>query len=146
MSKAKVKDASTPAECVPVVTRAPLGECLGRRVKCPSCGKPADVGEARGAVVKEQPISSKFWVKLKCTGCGSRLERVVTVVDVEAAPIAEPVRRRVGEVVSHFVRCPTEGCGQQCRVNWTLDDGHVIDCPMCQRRAVSPEAVVEIIA
>jgi hypothetical protein len=134
----------TPKE--PTVRKLPLADCIGKTVKCPSCGKSADVSPARGAMLRQQPISSKFWVMLKCKGCGSRLERIAAVVDVEAESLPPPVKRPVGEVVSHFIKCPTPDCGMQAKAAWTIEDGHVIDCPQCQRRRVSPETEVEIIA
>jgi hypothetical protein len=67
-------------------------------------------------------------------------------VEVETAPKPPPEKRPVGHVVSHFVRCPVPSCGQHSRVIWTVEDGHIIDCPIHQRRIVGPETEVEIIA
>ena len=146
MSKQKHPNPSTPAECVPATQKLPLGECLGKTVTCPSCGKPAEVGPARGAMLRNQPISSKFWVRLACTGCGARLEQIGKIVDVAVEPKPPPEKRPVGHVVSHFVKCPVPDCGAVSRVTWTVDDGHIVDCPVHQRRMVSPETEVELVA
>lgn len=126
--------------------RAVLGDCRGKRVKCPSCSKLAEVEHARGGMLRNQPVSSKFWMRLDCSGCGARLERITQPVEVEVGPKPPPDKRKVGHVVSQFVKCPIPDCGQRSRVNWTIDDGHVVDCPIHQRRVTDPETEVEILA
>lgn len=90
------------------------------------------------------PVIGKFWAKLKCSGCGARLERMSQIVEVLPEPKAPPMLRPLAHVVSHVVKCPT--CSQPSKAVWTIDDGHVIDCPQCQRRKVDPETVVELVA
>jgi hypothetical protein len=129
---------------VPVPVQVPVGECLGKMVECPICGKPAYVDHARGARTLTQVISSKFWVMLTCKGyCGKALCKTITEVTPLAEPIPEPVWKSLGEAVGGFVRCPK--CSGKARAAWTLDDAHVIQCGQCGQRAYPSEETVEVV-
>jgi hypothetical protein len=137
----------------------PIGECVGKMIDCPTCGKPAMVQNARGARTQTQVLSSKWWVMVKCSGfCGSVLRRVAELVTVRPVPEPEPVIKALGACVGQFVKCPrsflrdmgtalerTEICGAKSRAAWTLDEGHIVDCPQCQIQPYPGDTLVEVI-
>jgi hypothetical protein len=132
---------------VPIPAQVQIGDCLGKMVQCPLCGKPAYVDHARGARTATQVISSKWWVLVKCKGyCGSMLSKINTMVTPEAEPEPEVVTRTLGEAVGKFILCPRESCRARAQAAWTLDEGHVVTCGQCQTRPYPGTTVVEIVA
>jgi hypothetical protein len=130
----------------PKPAKLPLGELVGRTVECPDCGKPAEVGDARAAKhLSGAVITSRFWVKLHCTGwCGVKLHKATTTALPLDVPRAVPQRVELGKVVGHFCRCPQ--CGDKARAAWVEDlGGHAIDCPTCGPRSASPLEPVELL-
>jgi hypothetical protein len=151
-----VASRKAPAE----LDKVPIGDCVGKMIDCPTCGKPAMVQNARGARTVTQVLSSKWWVMVKCGGfCGSVLHRIALPVSLRPQPEPEPVFKSLGAAVGSMVKCPrvfmrdmgtalerTELCGARAKAAWTLDEGHVIACPECQVQAYPGETLVEVIA
>ncbi len=132
---------------VPKPAKVPISECLGKRIVCHICGAVAQVDHARGARTNTQVISSRFWVLVKCKGqCGSMLCKVNTQVELQPEPTPEVVVRPLGQVVGHYVLCPREGCASKSRAAWDIDQGHTIECPVCQTHAYNSETLVEVVA
>jgi hypothetical protein len=129
-----------------VAVQVPIGDCLGKMVGCPQCGKPAYVDHARGARTATQVISSRFWVLVTCKGyCGKRLEKIGTPVTPEAEPEPEVITRTLGEAVGKWILCPRESCRARAQAAWTIDDGHVVTCGQCQTRPYPGTTIVEIV-
>jgi hypothetical protein len=152
-------DMAPPAPQIPVAKASdlvPIGECLGKMIECPMCGRDASVTHARGARTLTQVVSSKWWVLVKCQGyCGSRLERVALPVKVLPQSQPKPVVKTLGECVGHFVLCPnqvkhpdgsTTVCAAKSQARWDMDTGHGIICPTCGPRAYAGGTMVEVVA
>jgi hypothetical protein len=132
---------------VPIPAQVPIGDCLGKMVDCPTCGKAAYVDHARGARTATQVISSKWWVLVKCKGyCGSFLSKIATPVTVQPEPEPPVITRTLGEAVGKFILCPRETCRARAQAAWTMDEGHIVTCGQCQTRAYPGTTVVEIVA
>lgn len=137
----------------PVPAKVEIGTCIGKMVDCPSCGKAMLVMDARGARTATQVISSKFWVRGQCQGfCGAVLHPTKTLVTLRPEPEPEPVWKTLGAAVGKFVRCPRDigspdgieiQCGAKAMAAWTLDDGHVIRCPVCPEEAYPGDTLVQ---
>jgi hypothetical protein len=148
--------ASRPA---PVPAKVELGECIGKMIECPTCGKPALVQNARGARTQTQVLSSKWWVMVKCGGyCGSCLHRVALLVTPLPQPIPEPVIKELGACVGKSVKCPkaflrnmgtalerTELCNEKAQAAWDIDLGHTVKCPQCGVEAYEGSTLVEVV-
>jgi Zn ribbon nucleic-acid-binding protein len=124
--------------------KRPLSECIGRVVACPDCGKPAEVEAARGAMFNRQPISSKWWVKLKCKGhCGTKLHKAVTPATVLDSRPDGPRLLMLAAAVGRFVACPR--CRQKARAVWRDDVGHAVDCTTCGVKSTDAGDVLEVL-
>ena len=130
----------------PGLGRLPIGECIGKTILCPECGKPASVDNARGGRTPTQVISSKWWVLVKCKGvCGSKLRKVAELVELHPDSVPRPVFKTLGQAVGKFIKCPKPDCQAKSRAAWTADDGHVIECPTHLSEPYPSETVVEVI-
>lgn len=128
----------------PKPAKVPIGECLGRAVKCPDCGKPAEVSEARGGGLSARPVSSIFWVRVNCKGCGSKLHKIgVEVEPLDVGP-DPPKQMMLAEAVGRRVACPT--CRGAALAAHDSKGGHEIRCGLCQSRPFEPTTVVEVLA
>lgn len=129
----------------PPPVKVPIGECLGKTVKCPDCGKPAEVFEARGGGLSARPVSSIFWVKVHCKGhCGTKLHKIGVMAEPLDLPPEAPKQRMLSEAVGRVIRCPT--CGGRAQAAHDGKTGHEIRCGLCQSRPCGPETVVEVLS
>jgi hypothetical protein len=139
----------------PKPVRLPIGQCLGKMIFCPACGKPTEVTHARGARTATQVVSSTWWVLTKCSGyCGSVLRRVAEVVTVMPESVPKPVVKSLGAVVGKVVLCPnklrlpdgdTRPCGREARATWDQDHAHAVVCPDCGVIPYPGSTLVEVV-
>jgi hypothetical protein len=117
----------------PVPKVLPIGQAANKQIRCPRCGKPAAVTNARGARTQQQVISSLWWMLIRCSGIdGAFLEHSTTLVTLLETP-HDPVIKQLAHVIGKDVHCPMvlpDGtvCWARGKGEWTIDEAHGIRC------------------